>query len=154
MSYIKRRKEIIIANPMYDVVFKQLLTDKDIARYFIGTILGEEIVDIEFAPQEYPYEKKIKNDLTDNEIKKLSLVRLDMVATILTKEGKEKKILIEIQQSLKPYDLLRFRTYIGNQYINKDNIIISKEDKIANVMPIVAIYMLGFKLPEISISYN
>ena len=140
----KRKKDIIIANPMYDVVFKQLMSDKEIARYFVSTILGEEIADIDFAPQEYSYEKQIK---TENQIKKLSLIRLDFVATIKTKVGDVKKILIEIQQSLKPHDILRFRTYIGEQYKNKDNIV-TKDDKIVKVMPIVAIYMLGFNIDE------
>jgi len=140
----KRKKDIIIANPMYDVVFKQLMSDKEIARYFVSTILGEEIADIDFAPQEYSYEKQIK---TENQIKKLSLIRLDFVATIKTKVGDVKKILIEIQQSLKPHDILRFRTYIGEQYKNKDNIV-TKDDKIVKVMPIVAIYMLGFNIAE------
>ena len=43
----KKQKDIIIANPMYDVVFKLLMADKDIARYFVGTVLGEEIIDID-----------------------------------------------------------------------------------------------------------
>ena len=34
---------------MYDAVFKGLMADKDNARYFVGTILDEEVVDIEFA---------------------------------------------------------------------------------------------------------
>ena len=49
--------DVIIANPIYDVVFKNLMatskgTNKDIASYFVGTILGEEIADIELLPQE------------------------------------------------------------------------------------------------------
>jgi hypothetical protein len=138
----KRQNDIIIANPMYDVVFKLLMADKDIARHFVGTVLGEEITDIDFAPQEYSYEKEIQ---TENQIKKISIIRLDFVATIRTKDGEDKKILIEIQQSLKPYDILRFRTYIGEQYKNRNNIV-AKDDEIVKVMPIVAIYMLGFKM--------
>jgi len=95
----KKQDDIIIANPMYDVVFKLLMADKDI----------------------------------------------DFVATIRTKDGDEKKILIEIQQSLKPYNILRFRTYIAEQYKNPDNIV-AKDDEVVKVMPIVAIYMLGFKI--------
>ena len=142
----KKQKEIIIANPMYDVVFKHLMADKEIARYFVGTVLGEEIVDIDFAPQEYSYEKEIQ---TKDQVKKLNIIRLDFVATIRNNNGEEKKVLIEIQQSLKPYDILRFRTYIGEQYRNRDNIL-AKDDEIVKVMPIVAIYMLGFKMAETS----
>lgn len=35
---------MIIANPIYDVVFKDLLEDIEIARELLSTILGEEIV--------------------------------------------------------------------------------------------------------------
>ena len=142
----KKQKDIIIANPMYDVVFISLMADKDIARYFVGTVLGEEITDIDFAPQEYSYEKEIH---VENQIKKLSVIRLDFVATIRTKDGDEKKILIELQQSPEPYDIFRFRTYIGEQYTNKNNIV-AKDDKLVKVMPIVAIYILGFKIDGVS----
>ena len=50
---IDPKNDIIIANPMYDVVFKMLMADKDNARCFVGTILGEQILDIEFAPQKF-----------------------------------------------------------------------------------------------------
>ena len=46
----KQHRDIIIANPMYNVVFKLLMADKDIARYYVETVLGEEIADIDFAP--------------------------------------------------------------------------------------------------------
>ena len=142
----KKQKDIIIANPMYDVVFKLLMADKDIARYFVGTVLDEEITDIDFAPQEYSYEKEIR---IENQIKKISTIRLDFVATIRTKDDADKKVLIEIQQSPEPYDIFRFRTYIGEQYTNKNNIG-AKDDKLVTVMPIVAIYILGFKIEEVS----
>ena len=43
---------MIIANPIYDVVFKYLLEDAEIARDLLSTILGEEVVQLEFKPQE------------------------------------------------------------------------------------------------------
>ena len=138
----KKRKDKIIANPMFDSVFKLLMLDKDIARYFVGTILGEEITDIDFAHQEYIFEKQVQ---TENQINTISIIRLDFVATIRTKDDTTKKILIEVQQALKPYNIVRFRTYIGEQYKNKDNIT-TIDDKVVKVMPIVAIYLLGFKL--------
>ena len=49
----KRQRNIIIANPMYDVVFKTLMmNDKEFARYFVETIIGVKITEIDFAPQE------------------------------------------------------------------------------------------------------
>ena len=143
----KKQDDIIIANPMYDVVFKHLMmASKDIASYFVGTVLGEEISDIEFAPQEYAYTKKIQKEGSPKQT--IGLIRLDFVATILTKDGEYQKVLIEIQQSPKPTDLIRFRAYLGEQYKQPDNIVIHG-DTIEKAMPIVIIYMLGFVFSEI-----
>ena len=43
---VKEQKDIIIANPMYDTVFKALMEDKDNARYFVESIIDEEIVEM------------------------------------------------------------------------------------------------------------
>jgi|GEM_PF-3220404 hypothetical protein len=43
---------MIIANPIYDVVFKYLLEDVEIARELLATILGEEVQSLEMKPQE------------------------------------------------------------------------------------------------------
>jgi len=56
----KMTTDKIIANPLYDVVFKNLMTtgndtNRENASFFVGTILGEEIIDIELVPQEYTY---------------------------------------------------------------------------------------------------
>ena len=150
----KKQTDIVIANPIYDVVFKNLMTtskgtNKDIASYFVGTILGEEIIDIELLPQEYAYHTKLKKKIKAQKgAEVLTLIRLDFVATIHTKSGEYKKVLIEIQKSQKPTDLLRFRTYLGEQYKQLDSIKV-KENKIEQSLPIVVIYMLGFKLPEV-----
>ena len=146
----KKQTDVIIANPIYDAVFKNLLatskgTNKDIAGYFVGTILGEEIADIDLLPQEYTYHKKIK---TRKEAETLKSIRLDFVATIHTRSGEYKRVLIEIQKSQNPTDLLRFRTYLGEQYKQLDTITV-KDNRIEQTLPIVVIYMLGFPFPEI-----
>ncbi|TAG21669.1 MAG: hypothetical protein EAZ32_04550 [Cytophagia bacterium] len=43
---------MIIANPLYDVVFKYLLEDLEIARELLAIILGQEVLSIEVKPQE------------------------------------------------------------------------------------------------------
>ena len=170
MEKYKKEKSIIIANPIYDVVFKNLMTkgnetNKDNASFFVGTILGEEITDIEFRPQEYTYHKKIKTkkksenkkeyELSTNtklssqsETEKLSVIRMDFVATILTESGKHKKVLIEIQKYQKPTDIPRFSNYIGELYKQKEK---SLEKGKKETMPIVVIFMLGFTLPNIEV---
>jgi hypothetical protein len=145
----EKHKDIIIANPMYDVVFKHMMTaDKENARYFVGTVLGEEITEIDFAPQEYTYDKQATDTETKSPVETIKIIRLDFVVTIRTKGGEDKKVLIEIQQFYNYEDITRFRIYLGEQYINEGNIV-KEGDKIVNVLPIVVIYMLGSNIPEI-----
>jgi hypothetical protein len=144
---------MIIANPIYDVVFKKLMENEKVAKFFIGTLLEQAIESVEIKPQEFTYIKDLDQD--DPEVIKfikekvqerlsINVFRLDFIATIKTDTGEHKKVLIEIQKAKNPIDLMRFRNYLAEQY--------KKEDKVNNenvVLPITTIYILGFKLPEI-----
>jgi len=142
---------MIIANPIYDVVFKRLMENDKVAKFFIGTLLEQEIVDVEVKPQEYTYKGELETPegikAAEERIRErfsIWVYRLDFIATIKTETGELKKVLIEIQKAKNPIDLMRFRNYLAEQY--------KKEDKINNenvVLPITTIYILGFKLPEI-----
>lgn len=126
---------MIIANPIYDTVFKRMMENERVAKFFIGTLLEQQIETVEVKPQEFTY--------TD-ELAGLAVFRLDIIATIKTETGELKKILIEIQKAKNQIDLMRFRNYLGEQY--------KKEGKLNNekiALPITTIYILGFILPEI-----
>jgi hypothetical protein len=126
---------MVIANPIYDVVFKRMMENERVAKFFIGTLLEQTIEAVEVKPQEFTY---------TNELAGLAVFRLDFIATIKTKSGELKKILIEIQKAKNHIDLMRFRNYLAEQY--------KKEDTINNekfILPITTIYILGFTLPEI-----
>ncbi len=45
-------KVVKIANPVYDTYFKLLMQDLRIAKFLIGTIIGEEIVEVHPYPNE------------------------------------------------------------------------------------------------------
>ena len=126
---------MIIANPIYDVVFKRMMENERVAKFFIGTLLDEAIEAVEVKPQEFTY--------TD-ELAGLAVFRLDFLATIRTSTGELKKVLIEIQKAKNQIDLMRFRNYLAEQYKKEDTI---NDEKV--VLPITTIYILGFKLPEI-----
>jgi hypothetical protein len=144
---------MVIANPIYDVVFKRMMENEKVAKFFISTLLDEIVETIEVKPQEYTYEGEFDfNDPKDvekyeNRIRErhsIWVYRLDFIATIKTETGEYKKVLIEIQKAKNQIDLMRFRNYLAEQY--------KKEDIINNqkvVLPITTIYILGFKLPEI-----
>lgn len=125
---------MIIANPIYDTVFKRLMENERAARFFIGTLLNREIISVKMLPQE----------LTHYESGKLTVFRLDFVATVQRDNGEYQKVLIEIQKAQSKIDLMRFRGYLGEQYKKEDEI-----DGVKTALPITTIYILGFTLPEI-----
>ncbi|MGV8091893.1 MAG: hypothetical protein AB2L24_08525 [Mangrovibacterium sp.] len=132
---------MIIANPIYDVVFKRLMEDKRIARFFVETLTGESIIDIDLKPQEFTY-----NDRPPGII----VYRLDFIATIKTAQG-YKKVLIEIQKAKDAVDLMRFRNYLAEQYKKEDEVIL-ETGRTKMALPLITIYLLGFKLDEIESS--
>jgi hypothetical protein len=147
----KISKPLIIANPIYDTAFKRLMENQRIAKFFLSTILKQPITTIEVLPQEFTY--KLDNPPEDEKEKNIlySVFRIDFMATILTEDGKYKKVLIEVQKSLGTIDVNRFRQYLGNQYLKKDTVVIDNRNQ-QMVLPITTIYILGSKLSEITCS--
>ncbi|MDR3197898.1 MAG: hypothetical protein LBU34_08535, partial [Planctomycetaceae bacterium] len=41
-----------IANPIYDVVFKFMLEDEEVAKSFLSAIIEEEVLELHFATRE------------------------------------------------------------------------------------------------------
>jgi uncharacterized coiled-coil protein SlyX len=146
--------KVFIANPIFDTVFKHLMENNRVARYFVETIINQPVESISVTPQEFTYFKSspqtlAESGLTPDEIKKienLSIVRYDFVAIIRTPEG-HKKVLIEIHKARNVVDLMRFRTYLAEQYKRRDVITVDGE-QIEEPLPVITIYLLGFKLPE------
>ncbi|MDR2449082.1 MAG: hypothetical protein LBD52_03895 [Prevotellaceae bacterium] len=126
---------MIIANPIYDTVFKRLMENERAARFFIGTLLNREITLVKMLPQEFTHY---------NETDKLTVFRLDFMATVSTDSGEQQKILIEVQKAKEETDLMRFRGYLGEQYKKEEEV-----DGVKTALPITTIYILGFTLPEI-----
>ncbi len=127
---------MVIANPIYDVVFKRMMENDKVAKFFIGTLLEQTIEAVEVKPQEFTY---------NDELAGLAIFRLDFIATIKTETGELKKVLIEIQKAKNQIDLMRFRNYLAEQYKKDDEI---NGEKM--ILPITTIYILGFQLPEIN----
>ncbi len=130
-----------IANPIYDVVFKYMMEDNDVAKLLISKIMDEEIIKLDFLPQEnvvnidfgIPDLKKREKSKTG--ARYLTVYRLDFKAEIKTPAG-SKIVLIEVQKAKFPTDILRFRKYLGEQYADPKN----------KTIPIVSIYFLAYGL--------
>jgi hypothetical protein len=120
---------MLIANPLYDTVFKYLMEDKEVSKRIIGILIGADILEIEFKTTEnaYPADKD----------RPLSLFRMDFLAKISTPQG-PRKVLIEVQKARRPTDLNRFRNYLGQQYDLLEE----------PPLPIITIYFLGYKLDQ------
>lgn len=137
-----------IANPIYDVVFRYLLEDKKIAKLLISSIIDEEIEDLDFSYNEFTSEsiaEKLKEKTAS--AYSFTVYRLDFKAKIRTEEG-YRIVLIEIQKAKFATDIMRFRTYLGSQYSDKEN---TQEVSIKGHprkvgLPIISIYFLGHKL--------
>ncbi len=123
---------MLIANPIYDIVFKFLIEDTEAAKHLIGSIIGEEIVSLEPRAQEQS---------TNSNKFLLSILRMDFKAVIRLKDGAHKKVLIELQKAKHSFDILRFRRYLGENYNQEDEV-----DGKKMLLPMIAIYFLGFKL--------
>ena len=124
-----------IANPIYDGAFKYLLDDNKVARLFLSTMVGEEIVELTFRPTEHR---------TDVEQRNVTVFRIDFSARIALPNGGEKLVIIEIQKAKFASDIMRFRKYLGRQYLSRENSYMVNGE--LRAMPILSIYLLGHSL--------
>ncbi|MFM2269570.1 MAG: hypothetical protein RL757_3011 [Bacteroidota bacterium] len=131
---------MIIANPIYDVVFKYLLEDIEIARELLSMIMGEEIISIEIKPQETATETTGSN---------VNILRFDFKAVIKTNTGEIRKVLIELQKAKQVLDVMRFRRYLADNYRKEDEVLADNGALEKRPLPIVTIYFLGFPLDNI-----
>ncbi len=139
-----------IANPIYDVVFKYLLEDNKVAKIFLSAVTGLDIIHLEFLPQELSVDaEKSKQKRPITTALTLSVYRLDFSAKIRQADGSEKIILIEIQKSKFTNESMRFRKYLGKQYMNENffqwvSDVAGKRYK--SGIPILPLYFLGERL--------
>jgi len=131
---------MLIANPIYDVVFKYFLEDNKLAKLFIGVLLDVTILDLEFLPQEVT----VKVERPEQDLNSMSLLRLDFKAKISDENGSIRVVLIELQKTKSKADMFRFRNYLGAQYQNPENSITLNNVRVP--IPIISIYFIGFSL--------
>lgn len=138
-----------IANPIYDVVFKYLMEDNKVAKIFISAVTGFNITALDFLPQELAADAKESQKRPIITALNLSIYRLDFSAKIREADGSEKVIIIEIQKSKFTNESMRFRKYLGKQYMNDNFFQWIREAagrKYKSGIPILPIYILGEKI--------
>lgn len=128
---------MIVANPIYDIVFKYLMEDERISRTILSALLKKEVTDVKVRRNEY------SNSNREN----LSIFRIDFGATIQEPDGSKHLILIELQKTWLETETLRFRQYLGVHYANPENI--HPESREGYAIPMVTVYLLGHKVGDI-----
>ncbi len=148
-----------IANPIYDSAFKYMMQNERAATVLLENLLDKEILKLDI----------LSNDVAIIEEKSgVRILRLDFSAKVRDrKTGETELVTIELQKSYLDTEIMRFRTYLGQQYSD-----IKKTDtetvktwrknkdtgKVENVevekhipLHIIAIYILGHPFQEINI---
>jgi hypothetical protein len=125
-----------IANPIYDVIFKYLMENIDIAKDILSAILGETIISLEMKPQELVTQ-------TEGGIK---VARMDFKAVIKTQSGELKTTLIELEKNKRGLEVPRFRRYLGSNYFKPTTITRNTGETDDVDLPITVIYFLGYEL--------
>ena len=129
----------IIANPIYDSVFKFLMEDERAAKVLLSALLKQEVRDL----------KMRRNEYTNLSQTRISLFRIDFSARIKNAVGEEQLELIELQKTWLMTETLRFRQYLGTHYLDAANV--SREgDGKGYGLPIISIYILGHKLGDLA----
>ena len=134
---------MIIANPIYDSVFKYLMDDKRVAKVILSAITGFDIEDVQLKATE------VATALDTPIGRSLTVYRVDFAAHVRTGEGR-RLVLIEIQKAKLPTDIMRFRRYLGVQYSSLENsrkvsdAATGRQRNVAD--PIFTIYLLGHRL--------
>lgn len=136
---------MLIANPLYDTVFKYLMEDLDIARELLSLILNTEIISLSVKPQEITMEYTTSDKTTIN------IYRLDFVAVFKQPNGKTKKALIELQKSKRTTDIMRFRRYLGENY-QREDVVTENGLEVPKPLEIITIYLLGFILDDVPVA--
>ena len=148
---------MLIANPLYDTVFKFMMSDSKVAKILLSAIIGEKIVELDFSATEYTLKAGADKSKIDRTLEQITVCRFDFVAKIETETGDYKTILIELQKAKLFTDIMRFRRYLGMMYQDVENTYDKRQIK---ARQIYCIYFLNYGIgypgihPVIKVNYN
>lgn len=128
-----------IINPIYDQAFKYMMDNETVAKKVLSIILETEVLSVsDKATEQALLEKR----------RQIPLSRFDFKAIIKTQDEGERTVLIEIQKSKDPDPVIRFRRYLGKNYIRTETFINENGEEEKRPLPIITIYFLGYNLSE------
>ena len=137
-----------IANPMYDAVFKYLMEDPQSAVLLLSTLTDLDISVLEPLPQEMTVSGDGDGQAGGQASTfGLSVYRLDYAARVRNREGQEERVIImEVQKARSMTEDIRFRKYLGRQYMDSRFYRWIQTERGSNYksgIPIISIYLLG-----------
>lgn len=140
----------LIANPIYDSVFKYMIANEKVAKILLSALLKKKVVKVVQRHNEYVQPVK----------ENISICRIDFAATVSEEialpdgkvEVKERLITIELQKVYQSSEILRFRQYTGTHYCDPDNVHpVAVNGVVKEVAdPMVSVFILGHKLDVIN----
>ena len=142
-----------IANPLYDTIFKKLMENDRVAKFFIGTLLDQNIHALQVITQEFPNPGDVdkissgtigSKEQQSQEVSSKNFFQLDFIVTILTDTGEPEKVHVEIQK-IKNFIEPRMLSNFQAVHYNRRGTFDYEKRK----LPSITIYILGFNLPEI-----
>ena len=133
---------MLILNPLYDWSFKYLLDNNDLAKKFLSVVLKTNITHLETRNTELPLLKEGNPFLS----------RFDFKA-IIQDEKETQEVLIEIQKYKHPNPIIRFRTYLAENYMKQETYKDLQGLTVTESLPIIAIYILGYCPEEFNVPY-
>ncbi|MBP8994453.1 MAG: hypothetical protein KBG30_11685 [Bacteroidales bacterium] len=134
---------MFIANPIYDTVFKYMMSDTKVAKIFLSAIIEEKIVELDFASTERSLKPGAKRSDINRELEELVVCRFDFAAKIKTDSGEYKTVTIELQKAKFATDIMRFRRYLGVMYQDADN---TSDKQRLKARQIYCIYLLNYDI--------
>ncbi|HOR59991.1 MAG TPA: hypothetical protein PK124_01955 [Bacteroidales bacterium] len=134
---------MFIANPIYDTVFKYMMSDTKVAKIFLSAIIEEKIVELDFASTERSLKPGAKRSDVNRELEELVVCRFDFAAKIKTDSGEYKTVTIELQKAKFATDIMRFRRYLGVMYQDPNN---TSDKKRLKARQIYCIYLLNYDI--------
>ena len=134
---------MFIANPIYDTVFKYMMSDTKVAKIFLSAIIEEKIVELDFASTERSLKPGAKRSDVNRELEELVVCRFDFAAKIKTGSGEYKTVTIELQKAKFATDIMRFRRYLGVMYQDADN---TSDKQRLKARQIYCIYLLNYDI--------
>jgi hypothetical protein len=130
---------LIVANPIYDVVFKALMEDIEIARGILSALIGMNIIELRLLPQEHVHKNQESGELI--------ALRMDFCALIENDKGECYQVIIELQKAKVGTTALRFRHYLASRYLALEEVQAEGETQLI-ALPVISIYLLGYCLDE------